>query len=518
MAAWVSWGQETCTQCHEEGKKIDPTAGAHAAVSCGTCHEKHEEYPHAANLAKPVCANCHVDVAGEHANGVHGLARARGDEGAPDCGTCHGSAHEALKPRTQAFRGAVPATCGMCHDEVAKQYVSSVHGRALEQGIPQAPLCTDCHGDHAIQKHTISTSPVNAGHIRETCGRCHGDLRLARKFGLPADRVLSFDASFHGLAAKGGSQTVANCASCHGVHNILPSSDKNSTVNAANLPTTCGHCHAGAGERFAIGSVHLPEGRDESAALRWVRQFYIVAIPLVIGLMLLHNGGDWVRKAIRMRFSAHPPAVFEREDEIRMLGFERVQHALLGSSFIILAWTGFALKYPDQFWAVPLTMWEKSWPVRSYVHRGAAIVFTVVSIMHLASLIVSPELRRHWMSLLPRRADITEGSRRFLYNLGVLSAPPPRSPHSYVEKAEYWAVVWGAAVMILSGAMLFANNLVMRWWPKEALDIATSVHYYEAVLATLAIVVWHFYFAIFDPDVYPMDTAWLTGKSKKKSK
>jgi hypothetical protein len=58
----------------------------------------------------------------------------------------------------------------------------------------------------------------------------------------------------------------------------------------------------------------------------------------------------------------------------------------------------------------------------------------------------------------------------------------------------------------------------MRWLPKGALDLATSVHYYEAVLATLAIVVWHFYFAIFDPDVYPMDTAWLTGMGKKKTK
>ncbi len=517
--AWAGWGQETCAQCHEEGKKFDPQAGAHTALSCGTCHEKHEEYPHAAKLAKPACSNCHADIGREEAKGVHGLERTRGNAGAPDCAVCHGSAHEALKPRTQAFRTGVPATCGMCHDEVAKQFAASVHGRALARGVPQAPLCTDCHGEHSIQKHSSSASPASPGQVRETCGGCHSDLRLARKFGLPADRVLSFDASFHGLAAKAGSQTVANCASCHGVHNILPSSDRNSTIHPANLPTTCGRCHTGAGQRFAIGAVHLAEGRNESTALRWVRQFYLLAIPLVIGLMFLHNAGDWVRKAARMRFSASPPAAaFDTQYEVRMLGFERIEHALLGSSFIILAWTGFALKYPDHFWAAPLTMWETSWPVRSYVHRAAAIVCTVVSVLHLFSLWVSPDLRRHWMSLLPRWADIIEGSRRFLYNLGILSAPPPRSPHSYVEKAEYWAVVWGEAVMILSGVMLWANNLVMRWLPKDALDIATSIHYYEAVLATLAIVVWHFYFVIFDPDVYPMDTAWLTGKSKKKAK
>jgi hypothetical protein len=75
--------------------------------------------------------------------------------------------------------------------------------------------------------------------------------------------------------------------------------------------------------------------------------------------------------------------------------------------------------------------------------------------------------------------------------------------------------VWGAVVMIASGLMLWANNLVLRFLPKTWLDIATSVHFYEAVLATLAIVVWHFYPVIFDPDVYPLNTAFLTGYSVK---
>ena len=70
--------------------------------------------------------------------------------------------------------------------------------------------------------------------------------------------------------------------------------------------------------------------------------------------------------------------------------------------------------------------------------------------------------------------------------------------------------------MAASGALLWANNIAMKLLPKLWLDVATSVHFYEAVLATLAIVVWHFYSVIFDPDVYPLDTAWLTGYSVKK--
>jgi hypothetical protein len=80
---------------------------------------------------------------------------------------------------------------------------------------------------------------------------------------------------------------------------------------------------------------------------------------------------------------------------------------------------------------------------------------------------------------------------------------------------EYWAVVWGGVVMALTGLMLWANNVTLTWLPKSALDFATAVHFYEAVLATLAIVVWHFYTVIFDPDVYPLETAFLTGVSVK---
>jgi cytochrome b subunit of formate dehydrogenase len=154
--------------------------------------------------------------------------------------------------------------------------------------------------------------------------------------------------------------------------------------------------------------------------------------------------------------------------------------------------------------------------MRSLIHRVAAAVFVAVSITHLISLIVNRRLREHWKEMLPNTNDPREALSNFAYNLGLGSRPPGRSAHSYIEKAEYWAVVWGAIVMIASGALLWANNLAMRFLPKAWLDIATSVHFYEALLATLAIVVLHFYSIIFDPDVYPLNTAFLTGKTVKK--
>ena len=66
--------------------------------------------------------------------------------------------------------------------------------------------------------------------------------------------------------------------------------------------------------------------------------------------------------------------------------------------------------------------------------------------------------------------------------------------------------------MILTGSVLVFNNVALKYFPLWVSDLATLAHYYEAILACLAIVIWHFYAVIFDPDVYPMNCAWLTGR------
>jgi cytochrome b subunit of formate dehydrogenase len=507
---------QLCISCHQDvGDKIK--AHVHAGVACQSCHVKHEEYPHPEGIAKPACASCHSGIAKDYSHSAHAQAASKGNGAAPDCATCHGKAHELDAARTVQFRMAVPELCGSCHSDVAEQYQDSVHGQAIKRGLVQAPVCTDCHGEHSILPPTNPSSSVHPTHVRDTCAACHNDVRLTRRFGLPADRIVSFDASFHGLAAKAGAETVANCASCHGVHNIRASSDPKSTIHPANLAKTCGQCHAGAGKRFALGQIHVGAGRSEPTPLRWVRYIYLLIIPVTIGFMFLHNFGDWLHKVRRMRFNSNPqPERESGEPPLRTLWFERIQHAVLAVSFIVLAWTGFALKYPDHWWARPLLLWESSRSTRGIIHRCASVVFISAALAHLLSLAVNPRLRRHWRELWPRWNDFREAGANFLYNLGLRKQMPYRSPHSYVEKMEYWALIWGSVIMVATGLLLWADRLALRWLPKLVLDVATSIHFYEALLATLSIIVWHFYFVIFDPDVYPMDSAWLTGKSPRK--
>ena len=143
--------------------------------------------------------------------------------------------------------------------------MQSIHGQAIARGNAQSPVCTDCHGIHSIKAHADPNSPVAEQNLsRDTCARCHEGVRLSQEFGVPGNRVSSYMDSYHGLAAEGGSVVAANCSSCHGVHNILPSSDPRSTINRANLDATCGKCHKGVTQKFTLTRVH--HGRRRPSA------------------------------------------------------------------------------------------------------------------------------------------------------------------------------------------------------------------------------------------------------------
>jgi formate dehydrogenase gamma subunit len=404
----------------------------------------------------------------------------------------------------------VPATCSTCHSDVEKTYRASIHGQAVAHGVRDAPVCTDCHGEHNILAPSEPQSLVHPTRLSTvTCGRCHADERLAQKYNLPIDKVPAYEDSYHGLSLRAGSQTVANCASCHGVHNIFPSSDPRSTVNPANLPRTCGACHPGAGQTFAIGPVHVrPATLSEHPVVKWLRVFYLIVIPVTIGFMLLHNAADFLAKLIRRM-----PRTHTHEEVVRMNLHFRIAHWLAMASFPVLVVTGFALKFPESWWAQPLLIWESRFAFRGTLHRTAAIVLIASVVYHLVHLIASRRDRIILRFLRPGIQDVAELWAMLRYNLGVSDERPRFGKFNYAEKAEYLAFVWGTVVMALSGFLLWFDNFTLRHFSKWVADAATAVHYYEAILATLSVLVWHFYQVIFDPDVYPMDRAWLTGKT-----
>ncbi|MBT3343815.1 MAG: DUF4405 domain-containing protein [Gemmatimonadetes bacterium] len=523
-----------CADCHDDAAE-DYDGGLHGqalnagnelAPDCAACHGGHEIQTvddetspvHRANLLL-TCAECHADSSFIQRARLHRVSPLEGyqqsvhfgalaEEGAT-CTDCHG-AHGLYKPsdpRSAIHQMNISSTCGQCHEDIQQVYEVSVHGQAVADGQSDAPSCIDCHGEHEIRSHLDPKSSVYPAQLaKTTCVWCHESERITRRFGLPSHRQESYADSYHGLADQAGSTTVANCASCHGIHDILPSTDPASLIHADNLPATCGECHPGAGANFAAGKIHAGSGdsAEDHPFVSMARTLYLWLIVIVIGGMVVHNGLDMRLKG-RV---ARPPRGRYHE---RFTVNERLQHAVMAGSFIVLAYTGFALKFPNAWWAVPLVWLNGGEETRRIIHRGAAIAMVAVCVYHLIYLVATVRGRDQLNAMRPKLQDARDMAQMIGYYFGRRPHGPAFDRFGYIEKLEYWALVWGSIVMTLTGFGLWFENQTLMWIPKWGLDLFTVVHYYEAWLATLAIIVWHFYWVMFNPSVYPMSLVWLDG-------
>jgi cytochrome b subunit of formate dehydrogenase len=494
-----------CVDCHGEPHAIlsstDPASKvSHSNIpnTCGTCHQQ-------TFVMRTSGVSTQVFVAYEQS--VHGRAVSEGSQKAAVCTDCHGT-HEILMagdPKSSTFKFNVPSTCGKCHERESQQYVESIHGQAIHRGNWLAPVCTDCHGIHTIKAPNNPSSSVSGQALAQiTCARCHQGVRLASEFGVPSARVASYQASYHGLASRLGSTVVANCASCHGSHLILPSSDPRSTINSANLTKTCGQCHPGATvkfTRFPVHAVMSPSADFGAALIAWVRKFYLGIIVFVVGAMLFHNLVIFGSKARGRKKS-------ERRTIARMTLNQRVQHWILLSCFAVLVLTGFALIYPFSTFVDMIGITD---PVRRIVHRIAGATLIAAGIYHVFYISFSRSGRQTVLALLPGTKDLWDIWRTLSFYLGLGAQKPQFGRFNYGEKFEYWALVWGTVVMACTGLMAWFQLTVTRFLPGWWVDLALTVHLYEAILATLAILIWHLYQVMFDPDVYPMNWSWWDG-------
>lgn len=316
-----------CNMCHdsafEEEYQTSIHAGSEEAASCADCHGKHDivaiDDPasgvHPLNLAA-TCAVCHADpkitkkyhipIANPleaYKKSVHGIAvLSEKNFDAATCSSCHGShdIRDMSDPKSQIYWTNVPETCGECHEEIYEQYTKSVHWTAAEEGVHQSPVCTDCHGEHEVRAPEDPASPVHPLRVSsQTCERCHGSELISKRYGIAEARVKTFEDSYHGLAVKGGQVSAANCASCHGIHMILPSSDPRSMVYPGNLRQTCGNCHKKATANYAKGPVHLTTSTTPGRVVEIVKNIYIGLIVTIMAGMLIHNGADFIRRSKR---------------------------------------------------------------------------------------------------------------------------------------------------------------------------------------------------------------------------
>ncbi len=535
----VPIGEPTCANCHEDvyaeyeqsihglGRK----QGIKIAATCWDCHGSHNirtasdtsSQVYGKHLLK-TCASCHsntkvmrqfghkrLDPVELYAESVHGKIFAEDPEAnVATCITCHGS-HDikpAVDPESNLNELNVPGTCGTCHDSEEEQYTQSVHWISLKRGHHEAPNCTDCHGEHNIQSYT-NGSPFKHSELEGTkvCAGCHASQQLMERFGLDYRRFESYFRTYHGLAVLKGSPRAATCTSCHETHAIRDASDSLSTINPKNLVKTCSQCHHNVTPQFAQIEVHPIGLKERNYVAYLLRFFYKWMIIVVIGGMLLHNMLIIVyhirQKRRAKKYSELVP---------RFQTFEVYQHLLLILSFGTLVVTGFALRFPDSYWVKALYSLGMDETVRSTLHRIAAVIMLVISLIQGGYFVFSRKGREEFKAMLPNRKDLIDLWQNIKFHLGLSKEKPKFDHFDYGEKAEYLALIWGVIIMGLTGFMLWFPEVFARYLPSWFFEAAEIVHYYEAWLASLAILVWHWFFVIFHPDVYPMNVTWIDGK------
>jgi cytochrome b subunit of formate dehydrogenase len=190
----------------------------------------------------------------------------------------------------------------------------------------------------------------------------------------------------------------------------------------------------------------------------------------------------------------------------------RFQHMVMFSSVIILIVTGMPLKFPEfvlSRWIIAFLGGIKN---STIVHRIGAGMLIYFMVHHLFYTVLTRDGRRDFWLLLPNLRDAKDIQHNIRHFLGKIPDKPRFGRFSYIEKFDYWAVYWGCIIMIGSGLFLWFETDVLRFLPKYTLDVAHEMHSDEALLATLAIVIWHFYNVHFNPDRFPGTLLWWHGQ------
>jgi thiosulfate reductase cytochrome b subunit len=182
--------------------------------------------------------------------------------------------------------------------------------------------------------------------------------------------------------------------------------------------------------------------------------------------------------------------------------------------------TGFALKYPEAFWAAPITDVPMGMTFRGLLHRLSGVAIMTLGGYHLIYLLLTERGRGILWDMIPTLKDGGDLWETLKNNL-FLNRPAKEirmGRFNYREKFEYLGLIWGTMVMTGTGLILWFKTEWLMFFPMWTFDVARAIHFYEAILATLTILVWHFYSVVFNPDVYPMNWAWITSRCPNEMK
>jgi predicted CXXCH cytochrome family protein len=324
----------------------------HANNSCVKCHVNVNptKNPVCKNSGKVDCSICHQAQVEDYKVSIHGQLHVKGNGNAPYCTDCH-STHNTQSRKSQTsptFSRNVPELCGKCHREgkniataldesnkgIVTSYKESIHGKGLLQsGLLVTATCVDCHSSHKELPKKDPKSTVNPANIGETCAKCHLGVYEAFKSSVHSPNMNKTDKrlpvcndchlsheinrvdlkdfrqtiiqqcgqchekvagtyfeTFHGKVTKLGNIGAAKCYDCHGSHNILPTSNINSSLNRKNIVETCKKCHPNSNRKFVGYLTHATHhDQDKYPFLYFTFMFMVILLVGTFSFFGLHT-------------------------------------------------------------------------------------------------------------------------------------------------------------------------------------------------------------------------------------
>jgi cytochrome b subunit of formate dehydrogenase len=188
----------------------------------------------------------------------------------------------------------------------------------------------------------------------------------------------------------------------------------------------------------------------------------------------------------------------------------RIQHAAMAASVLFLIATGIPIKFYDT-WVGSLAASMDLVDTAKILHRIAAAVMAVTTLYHVFWVVFTRDGWQNFVALLPRTRDFHDLIQMLRILVGRATERPRFGRFNFIEKFDYWAVYWGVIIMLGTGTLMAFNTYFMNLLGPYSMQIAKLIHSDEALLASLALILWHFYWAHMNPEKFPMNKTFLTG-------
>ena len=431
-------------------------SGLTVTATCTDCHTSHGELPskdaassvNRANIAL-TCARCHHGIYDKFKASIHSPFVSKSDKKLPECSDCH-SSHSIARTDKDDFKLDIMEKCGKCHEDIAKTYFDTYHGKVTQLGYTKTAKCYDCHGAHDILPIANPASHLSRQNVVETCRKCHPGAN--RKFAGYLTHATHHDPKkypwlFYTFWGMTGLLVVTFTVS--GLHTLLW------------LPRAL-QMHRRHKKEAGSGDTRLFQ--------RFTRLERTLHVLMVISFIALALSG----MTLKFSYTGWSVAV------ARLMGGFESAGSIHRAGAVLL------------FGIFFVHLWDLTFQKRKAYGSWWALLF-------------GPN------TMLPTWRDAREVLGALGWFVGL--KPRPRYGHwTYWEKFDYFAVFWGVFVIGFSGLMLWFSEFFTRLFPGWLINVATIVHSDEALLAAGFIFTVHFFNTHLRPEKFPMDTVVFTGR------